>query len=408
MGGRVLTQRRRGAECAKKAWPVVRIGDVGTITRGSGIKRSETVERGRPCLRYGEIYTSFNVILDKPKSFVPQEVFDRSVHIKHGDLVFTLTGENTEEIAKTLAYLGDEEIAAGGDLAVWANHGYDPMYLAYLMYSPALIKAKADASNGQIIVHASVRKIQDIQIPIPPLSVQREIVARLEKELGEADALAAKFKEIAENADAEFKAELDETFKNVEGEKVRLGDVCEIERGRSKTRPRNSPELFGGPYPFVQTGDVKKANGGTIISYTQTYSEKGLRQSRLWKKGTLCVTIAANIGEAALLGFDACFPDSVVGITSKGTLSLDFLNYYFYATKSKLFKVAPGTAQKNFNVERLSHVEIVMPKMEQQHEAITKLHMVKAKCEKLKAAAERGLRAAEDLRKAILAEAFEQ
>ena len=73
--------------------------------------------------------------------------------------------------------------------------------------------------------------IKAFTFPLPPLSVQREIVARLEKELGEVDRLAAKFKRVAELADDAFKAELDETFKAVEGEKVRLGDVCEISYG---------------------------------------------------------------------------------------------------------------------------------------------------------------------------------
>ena len=167
------------AEDAEK-WPMVRLGDVGQMIRGRGIKRAETIDDGRPCIRYGEIYTSFNIILDRPRSFVSDEIYENSVHIKNGDLVFTLTGENKEEIGKTLVYLGEEEIAAGGDLAVWSDHGCNPKYLAYVMYSSPLIHAKAMASNGQIIVHLSVKKMQEIIIPIPPLSVQKEIVAKLD------------------------------------------------------------------------------------------------------------------------------------------------------------------------------------------------------------------------------------
>lgn len=158
----------------------VRIGDIGSLVRGSGIKRSDTVPHGRPCIRYGEIYTSFNYVLDQAKSFVPVELYDNCLHIKRGDLVLTLTGENTEEIGKTLAYLGDEEIAAGGDLAVWTNHACNPIYLSYLMYSSALLNAKAAASNGNIIVHASVKKLCDITIPIPSLSEQHLIAAKLD------------------------------------------------------------------------------------------------------------------------------------------------------------------------------------------------------------------------------------
>ena len=182
--GDILTQRSREAEVRR-----VRLGDLGEIKRGKGIKRSETVLKGLPCVRYGEIYTSYNYVLDEPKSFISAELFDNCVHINQDDLVFTLTGENREEIAKTLAYLGKDIIAAGGDMAVWTNHGCVAMYLAYLMYSSQMIKAKAEASNGQIIVHASVKKLEEIQIPLPSLSVQESVVAKLEEARGRCDKL---------------------------------------------------------------------------------------------------------------------------------------------------------------------------------------------------------------------------
>ncbi|MFX0199060.1 MAG: restriction endonuclease subunit S [Candidatus Hodarchaeota archaeon] len=89
---------------------------------------------------------------------------------------------------------------------------------------------------------------------------------------------------------------------------VRLSDVGEVNRGRSRHRPRHASHLYGGQYPFIQTGDVK-ASGGRITKYQQTYSAAGLQQSRLWPAGTMCITIAANIAETGILAFDACFPD---------------------------------------------------------------------------------------------------
>src|SRR5262249_53763443 len=94
-----------------------------------------------------------------------------------------------------------------------------------------------------------------------------------------------------------------------------LTDLGTIDRGRSRHRPRNDPALFGGPYPFFQTGDVKAANLW-LRTYKETYNETGLAQSRLWPVGTLCITIAANIADAAILGIPGCFPDSIVGFTS--------------------------------------------------------------------------------------------
>ena len=93
---------------------------------------------------------------------------------------------------------------------------------------------------------------------------------------------------------------------------VTLDKLGSISRGKSKHRPRNDKTLFGGKYPFIQTADVKAA-GLYLTEYTETYSDKGLAQSKLWPTGTLCITIAANIADTTILGIDACFPDSVMG-----------------------------------------------------------------------------------------------
>ena len=95
-----------------------------------------------------------------------------------------------------------------------------------------------------------------------------------------------------------------------------LNQLGEFNRGKSKHRPRNDKKLFvDGKYPFVQTGEIKAANL-FIRSHTEMYSEFGLQQSKLWNQNTLCITIAANIAETALLGYPMCFPDSVVGFNA--------------------------------------------------------------------------------------------
>lgn len=94
--------------------------------------------------------------------------------------------------------------------------------------------------------------------------------------------------------------------------KYKLGELCNIARGKSKLRPRNASHLYGGEYSFIQTGDVKAANH-RLNSHTQTYSKEGLAQSKLWPRNTMCITIAANIAETAIIDYPACFPDSIIG-----------------------------------------------------------------------------------------------
>lgn len=142
----------------------------------------------------------------------------------------------------------------------------------------------------------------------------------------------------------------------------RLPDIGDLNRGKSKHRPRNDKILYeGGTIPLVQTGDVARANG-VVTTFTSLYNQVGVEQSRLWPKGTLCITIAANIADTAVLGFDACFPDSVVGFTPYlDDVDVKYIDYYLRTAKGRLEEFAPSTAQKNINLEILSNLLVPLP-----------------------------------------------
>lgn len=141
----------------------------------------------------------------------------------------------------------------------------------------------------------------------------------------------------------------------------RLDELGEISRGKSKHRPRNDSSLFGGKYPFIQTADVKNANF-YITEYFQTYNEKGLSQSKLWKKGTLCITIAANIADTGILGIDACFPDSIMGfVPYKDKSDVRFVKYCFDILQKECQQVSQGATQDNLSWEKLSKIKFPAP-----------------------------------------------
>ena len=134
-----------------------------------------------------------------------------------------------------------------------------------------------------------------------------------------------------------------------------------IGRGKSRHRPRNAEHLYGGEYPFVQTGDIKAANF-RINEYSQTYNEAGLAQSKLWKEGTLCITIAANIADTAILGIDACFPDSVIGFVPYDDKSdVRFVKYFFDIFQTRMKSISTGAAQDNLSLEKLLTFKIPTP-----------------------------------------------
>ncbi|MBN1820747.1 MAG: restriction endonuclease subunit S [Prolixibacteraceae bacterium] len=166
---------------------------------------------------------------------------------------------------------------------------------------------------------------------------------------------------------------------------ARFPEIGEFGRGKSKHRPRNDKSLYSyGKYPLVQTGDVARADR-EITTYTALYNDKGLLQSRMWPKGTMCITIAANIADSGILGFDACFPDSVVGFIPFSEIrDSKFFEYFIRTAKDDLTRFAPSTAQKNINLGILESVLIPIPPAKEIEKIVAKLDELMTLCDQLK------------------------
>ena len=244
----------------------------------------------------------------------------------------------------------------------------DRKYFCYFLESNAYKTQLEQHVTGTTRKRISRKNLSSIEIDIPEQAKQKEVVYKLDR-----------LKKIIQNYNRELDL-LDELvrarFVEMFGDPVvndkkweirHFGDLGELKRGKSKHRPRNDPILLGGKYPLIQTGDVTNSNT-YIKSYTSTYSEEGLKQSKMWKKGTLCITIAANIAESAILTFDACFPDSVVGFTPNGEVISLFIHYWLSFLQPILEENAPAVAQKNLNVATLEKVGVIVPPLELQNQ----------------------------------------
>jgi type I restriction enzyme S subunit len=165
---------------------------------------------------------------------------------------------------------------------------------------------------------------------------------------------------------------------------ARFPELGVFGRGKSKYRPRNDPSLFdGGTHLLIQTGDVARSNG-VIATYTNKYNEFGLAQSLKWPKGTLCITIAANIADSGILEFDACFPDSVVGFIPASVFpNARYFEYFIRTAKANLLEFAPATAQKNINLEILNAVLIPLPPLAEQGRIVEKVDKIMVLCDRL-------------------------
>lgn len=163
-----------------EGWCWCKLDDVGEFTRGNGIKKDEVVPDGFPCVRYGELYTRYRIQFSSVFSHVNEAIYNKSQKIENGDVVMALTGENEYDIALAAVYLGTTPVAMGGDMTKF--HPYiNSKYLVYAINSPYCIECKSVLATGQIIVHISNDKLASIRIPLPPLSIQKAIVEKIEE-----------------------------------------------------------------------------------------------------------------------------------------------------------------------------------------------------------------------------------
>lgn len=241
-------------------------------------------------------------------------------------------------------------------------------FLYYILSSKSFQYILQQQMKGGIQKHLGHKTIGRQTIPLPPLPTQKRIVAALDKAQELIDKRMEQIRLLDELIQSTFYDMFGDPVSNPMGWEVRkLGEIGGLKRGKSKHRPRNAPELLGGKYPLVQTGDI--ANAGYYLNeYKQTYSEIGLKQSKMWEKGTLCITIAANIAKTAILGFDACFPDSVVAFIPSKFTEVMYIQIWFGFLQKIIEASAPESAQKNINLKILNELDIPIPPIELQNQ----------------------------------------
>jgi len=364
-------------------WEMMKIGDVfDSIKNGASIKQGDGERTGYPITRIETI--SDGVINRERMGYAGiTEILPYTDNIlESGDILMSHIN-SVKHLGKTAIYekRNDEIIIHGMNLlrlkpnkeilnSKYAKHYFDSYN--FKKQIPRITKNSVNQSSF------NVSALQRLDIPLPPLEIQKKIAdildissAVLEKRRAQIDKLDLLVK-------SQFIEMFGDPVTNPKGWDYELLEkLGELNRGVSKHRPRNDPKLLGGDYPLIQTGDV--ANAGLYITdYRSTYTELGLKQSKLWPAKTLCITIAANIAKTSILKFDACFPDSIVGFISNSKTNNIFINYWFNFFQKILEKQAPESAQKNINLKILRELLVINPPIDLQNEFAIFVNKVEA------------------------------
>ena len=383
---------------------IVKLKDIATeIYRGNGIKREEVRETGIPCVRYGEIYTEYGISFEKTKSHTDENLITNKKYIEYGDILFAITGESVEEIGKSTAYIGTEKCLVGGDILVM-KHKQDPVYLSYVLSTENSQKQKSKGKIKSKVVHTNATDIGEIEIPLPPLEVQKRIVEVLDN-----------FEKTCKELNIELSSEIEKKQKEYEfvrnylltfEEKSRQAILaCELASLRSKQQAQNLIKILQYVYGYVEVrlgdiGSIVRGNGlqkrdfteegvgcihygqiytkyGMVAEKTISFVEESLAEKlRKVEKGNIIFAVTSeNIEDLCKCVVWLGEEEIVTGGHSailKHNQNSKFLAYYFQteAFHSQKRKLATGTKVMDVTATKLEEILIPLPPLEEQQRIV--------------------------------------
>jgi type I restriction enzyme S subunit len=334
-----------------------------------GLTTKEYLETGDYYLITGTDFEK-GAVQWKSCPFVEKERYDqdKNIQAKNEDILVTKDG-TIGKVAFIEQFEGKATLNSGVFVIRPKNNAYLPKYFFYILSSAYFDRFLQQLTAGSTIAHLYQKEFVKFNFPLPPSVAEQQAISQALSDMDALiialDALLTKKRFIKQGAMQQLltgKKRLP-GFKS-EWETKTLPEIAFLKRGKFTPRPRNDPRFYGGNIPFVQTGDVTNSNG-IISNYTQTLNEEGLSVSTLFKKGTILMTIAANIGYSGILQIDMACPDSLIAIDGI-LVKNEYLNHYFIFRRHDLEKLSTSGSQKNLSVELIKSFQISYPSLAEQ------------------------------------------
>lgn len=361
-----------------------KLGDIAVdVFRGSGIKREEVTETGTPCVRYGEIYTTYGVWFDTCISHTDASKIASAKYFEYGDILFAITGESVKDIAKCCAYVGHERCLAGGDIVV-LRHKEDPKYLSYALSATDAQQQKSKGKVKSKVVHSSVPAIKEIVVPVPPLEIQREIVRIL-------DNFTELTAELTEKLIAELTARKKqfEYYRNVlltqpkESSIVELRSVVKKSCSGATPAKGHSEYYDNGTVPWLRTQDVRF---NEIYRAESFITEKALQETATKWIPENCVIVAisgASAGRCAINKFKTTTNQHCLNMEIDDSKAIYKFVYYCVSNEYNELLSRKQGARGDLNSSLILSLPIPLPSLDEQRRIVSILDRFDALCNDL-------------------------
>ncbi len=372
-------------------WKTSKLRYMFSFAKGLTITKENLTDEGVPCVNYGEVHSKYGFEVD-PATHSLKCVSESylksspSALLSRGDLVFADTSEDIEGSGNFTQLTSDQPIFAGYHTIIARPFNRkSSRFYAYLLDSLELRTQVRHAVKGVKVFSITQEILRGINVWIPTIEEQKQIANFLDRETAKIDTLIEKQQQLIKLLKEKRQAVISHAVTKglnpnapMKDSGIEwLGEVPEhwaiknyryatkVYRGKFGHRPRNDPAFYDGDYPFIQTGDIAQA-GKKIKKYKQTLNDRGISVSQKFPAGTLVMAIAANIGDAAILDFEAYAPDSVVGFKPNHDIDLKFLRYSLTAALPALEQSSTQSAQANLNIDRIGTVKAAFPPLTEQ------------------------------------------
>lgn len=343
------------------------LGDVATISRGGNFQKKDFTEQGKPCIHYGQIYTRYGLFTDKTLTFINDECFAKQKYAEPNDIIMAVTSENIEDICKCVAWLGTEKVAVSGHSAI-IHHSLDPKYLAYFFHSQHFFNQKRKLAHGTKVMEVTPDTLKSIQLPVPPLEVQREIVRILDNFTFLTTELAAEL--AARQKQYEYYRNL--LFLSLKAEYRFIPEFAKTYIGLVTTMTQHYVKE-GVKLLFNSSVKENHFDFPKMVYLDNEFAEKN--SSRMHKLGDIITVHTGDVGTSAIidetLEGSLGFATIVTRIYNQEDVLPKYVSYYLNSNENKnnIYKLIKGD-RNNLNLKDFNKLRVPIPSLEQQQRIV--------------------------------------